>query len=61
MQDNVIYTLSKKFALRIIKLYSYLITEKKEFVMSKQLYRCGTSVVGQILQKVCSPKAMPTI
>ena len=35
MQDNVIYTLSKKFALRIIKLYSYLITEKKEFVMSK--------------------------
>jgi four helix bundle protein len=52
MQDNVIYTLSKKFALRIIRLYSYLINEKKEYVMSKQLYRCGTSVGANIAESL---------
>ena len=39
MADNVIYSLSKKFALRIVKLYLYLHDEQKEFVMSKQIYR----------------------
>ena len=52
MQDNVIYTLSKKFALRIIRLYSYLVNEKKEYVMSKQLYRCGTSVGANIAESL---------
>ena len=52
MQDNVIYTLSKKFALRIIRLYSYLVDEKKEYVMSKQLYRCGTSVGANIAESL---------
>ena len=33
--DNLLYELSKKFALRIIKLYSYLIDENYEFIMSK--------------------------
>ena len=44
MGENVIYKLSKKFALRIIKLYKYLNDEKKEFVISKQLYRSATSI-----------------
>ena len=44
MAQNVIYTLAKKFSLRIINLYSFLYQEKKEFVMSKQLYRSGTSI-----------------
>jgi len=52
MQDNVIYTLSKKFALRIIRLYLYLVNEKKEYVMSKQLYRCGTSVGASIAESL---------
>lgn len=52
MQDNVIYTLSKKFALRIIRLYLYLVNEKKEYVMSKQLYRCGTSVGANIAESL---------
>lgn len=52
MPDNVIYTLSKKFALRIIRLYSYLVNEKKEYIMSKQLYRCGTSVGANIAESL---------
>lgn len=44
--------LVKKFALRIIRLYLYLVNEKKEYVMSKQLYRCGTSVGANIAESL---------
>ena len=35
---------SFQFAIRIVKLYKYLRSTKKEFVMSKQLLRSGTSI-----------------
>lgn len=35
---------SRDFAIRIIKCYTYLVSEKHEQVMSKQLLRCGTSI-----------------
>jgi four helix bundle protein len=44
MKENVIKTKSFAFALRIIKLYQYLQTEKKEYIMSKQLMRSSTSI-----------------
>lgn len=44
MKENVVMNKSYAFALRIIKLYKYLITEKKEFVLSKQVLRSGTAV-----------------
>ena len=46
--DNNIYLLSKKFALRIINLYSFLTKEKKEYVISKQLLRSGTSIGANV-------------
>ena len=46
--ENVVQTKSYDFALRIIKVYKYLIQEKKEFVLSKQLLRSGTSVGANI-------------
>ena len=52
MSDNVIYTLSKKFALRIVKLYNYLYEQKKEYVMSKQLYRCGTRIGANLSESI---------
>jgi four helix bundle protein len=42
--DNPIQIKSYAFALKIIKVYQYLIEEKKEFVLSKQLLRSGTSI-----------------
>ena len=42
--DNVILVKSKEFALHIIDLYKHLCHDKKEFVISKQLLRCGTSI-----------------
>lgn len=43
-EDNLILVKSKAFALRIIRLYKYLCEEKKEFVLSKQVLRSGTSI-----------------
>lgn len=48
--ENVLEQLSIKFALRIIKLYSYLREEKNEFIMSKQVYRSGTSIGANIAE-----------
>jgi four helix bundle protein len=47
---NVMEELSIKFALRIIKLYKYLVEEKKEYIMSKQVYRSGTSIGANIAE-----------
>ena len=52
MAQNVIYTLAKKFSLRIIQLYSFLYQEKKEYVISKQLYRSGTSIGANIAESI---------
>ena len=44
MTVNVTKDKSKRFALRIIRLYKWLTSEKKEFVLAKQLLRSGTSI-----------------
>ncbi len=48
MKDSILKEKSYKFALRIIKLFQYLSKEKKEFVLSKQILRSGTSVGANI-------------
>ncbi|MBQ8135518.1 MAG: four helix bundle protein [Clostridia bacterium] len=47
-KENIVKTLSKKYAVRIVKLYKYLTTEKKEYVLSKQILRSGTSIGANI-------------
>jgi hypothetical protein len=46
--ENPIQTKSYAFALRIVKLYRYLCDEKKEFVLSKQMVRSGTSIGANV-------------
>ena len=43
-KENVLLVKSFAFAVRIVKLYQYLVSEKKEYVLSKQLLRSGTAV-----------------
>ena len=50
--DNVIVEKSKAFALRIIKLYTYLTEKKKEYVISKQLLRSGTSIGANVKEAI---------
>jgi len=47
-QDNIILDKSFDFAIRVVKLYKYLCDEKKEYVLSKQLLRSGTSIGANI-------------
>ena len=44
MKDNIIKNKSFDFALSIVQLYKYLIDEKKEYILSKQLLRSGTAI-----------------
>ncbi len=51
-KDNVIVSKSKSFALRIIKMYKYLTIEKKEYVLSKQVLRSGTSIGANVKEAI---------
>ena len=44
---------SKKFAVRIVNLYKYLCNDKKEYVLSKQILRSGTSIGANIAEAEC--------
>ena len=51
--ENKILELSFDFSLQIIKLYKLLV-EKKEYVISKQLLRCGTSIGANIEEGIAA-------
>ncbi len=44
MNENTVKTKSFQFAIRIVHLYKYLCDEKREYVISKQILRSGTSI-----------------
>lgn len=46
-KDNIIGMKTKSFAVRIIK-FCKLLDEKKEYIISKQLFRCGTSIGANV-------------
>lgn len=46
--DNVVLEKSFQFAARVVRLYKYLTLEHKEFVLSKQLLRSGTSIGANV-------------
>ncbi|EIM72926.1 hypothetical protein A3SI_19054 [Nitritalea halalkaliphila LW7] len=48
MKENIVKEKSFLFAVRIVKLYQYLCEDKKEYILSKQLLRSGTSVGAMI-------------
>ena len=47
-KNNIIYNKSFEFAIEIVNLYKMLANKKKEFVMSKQILRSGTSVGANV-------------
>jgi four helix bundle protein len=49
-KENVLKDKSYDFALRIIKACRYISAEQKEFVLSKQLLRCGTSIGANVAE-----------
>ena len=52
VRENIILIKSKAFAIKIIKLYQYLYNEKKEYILSKQLLRSGTSIGANVRETI---------
>ena len=48
MKENIIRTKSFNFSVKIVKLYKSIVAEKKEFVLSRQLIRSGTSIGAMV-------------
>jgi len=48
MRENVIAEKSFSFAVRVVRLYKYLCDRKKEYILSKQLLRSGTSIGANV-------------
>ena len=51
-KDNLIQSKTYDFSIRIVKLFQYLAQEKQEFVLSKQILRCGTSIGANIEEAI---------
>jgi four helix bundle protein len=50
--DNIVQTKSYAFAVRIVRLYQHLSKAKKEFVLSKQVLRSGTSIGANVEEAI---------
>ena len=48
--DKTVEEKSFQFAIRIVNVYKYMTNDKKEFVLSKQLLRCGTSIGANVAE-----------
>ena len=48
--SSIIEEKSFQFAKRILDLYKFLQTEKKEFILSKQIFRSGTSICANVIE-----------
>ena len=48
MKDSILREKSYQFALRIVKLYKFIVAEKNEYVLSKQILPSGTSVGAKV-------------
>jgi four helix bundle protein len=51
-KNNPIAELTKQFALRIVKMYNYLQNDKKEYILSKQVLRSGTSIGANVRESI---------
>ncbi|MBQ4151221.1 MAG: four helix bundle protein [Clostridia bacterium] len=52
MNNNIIETKSFAFAVRIVNVFKHLSSEKKEFIISKQLLRSGTSIGANVAEAI---------
>ncbi|ADK14038.1 four helix bundle protein [Clostridium ljungdahlii] len=52
LKKNILYEKTFKFSVRIVKLYKYLIDYRKEYVISKQILRSGTSIGANVKEGI---------
>ena len=49
-RPNVLYEKAYAFGVRMVRAYQFLSQERREFVLSKQLLRCGTSIGANVAE-----------
>ena len=54
VSESITLEKSKSFAIRVVKLYRYLSESKKEYVLSKQLLKSGTSIGANLAESTCA-------
>jgi four helix bundle protein len=54
MSESIVYQKAYLFAIDVVKLYKHLSTDKKEFVLSKQMLRSGTSIGANVNEAISS-------
>jgi len=54
MSESIVYQKAYSFAIEIVKLYKHLSTDKREFILSKQLLRSGTSIGANVNEAISS-------
>lgn len=47
---SIVYEKAYGFSIKIVKVYQFLIENKKEYMLSKQILRCGTSITANIAE-----------
>ena len=52
MYESIIADKTKQFAIRIVNVYNYLCSEKKEYILSKQLLKSGTSIGANVKESL---------
>ena len=50
VERSVAYDKAYRFAIRVVKAYQYLVQEKQEFTLSKQMMRSGTSIGANVAE-----------
>jgi four helix bundle protein len=53
-KESILKTKSFAFTIRIVNMYKYLCKNKKEYILSKQIVRCATSVSAMIYEATCA-------
>lgn len=52
-KNNIIRDKSRAFAIRIVRLYQYIVKTKREHILSKQLLKSGTSIGANVSEAIC--------
>ena len=60
-ENNILADKSVAFSIRVVNCYKFLTDSKKEFVMSKQFLRCGTSIGANVRESVNAQSRMDFI
>jgi four helix bundle protein len=51
-KENVVLVKTYNFSVRIVKMYQHIATQKKEYVLSKQILRSGTSIGANVEEAI---------